>query len=157
MKLLRNHLEACSLESGKFNLKLLILLLDLVVVRWLKCITLDKTLSKLVNGVQLLFSESRNPARVACVGVVAVHGLNFECVLQLGSLFLEFVVILLQDFNQLAEVFNLLSLQELDLLEVDTVVVRHSILLAQVAVFCCKVFNDVCKLIVLSHSDGVVF
>jgi hypothetical protein len=44
-------------------------------------------------------------------------------VLQPGSIFLEFAVILLQDFNQVAEVFNLLSLLKFDLLEVDTVVV----------------------------------
>lgn len=74
--------------------------------------------------------------------------------LQIGTLFLELVVVVLQDLDQLLVILDALLVEQLDVLELDTVVVRNVGHAPQLPVLSCEVINEVGEGVDLTHQGG---
>ena len=74
--------------------------------------------------------------------------------LQIGALFLELVVVVLQDLDQLLVVLDALLVEQLDVLQLDTVVVRNVGHAPQLPILCREVINEIGESVDLAHQGG---
>lgn len=127
---------------------------QLVDRRWLNSISTNDSLSKLVDCVQLILGQAGQPF----LGIATVFGhvKQLQLVLELGSFFLELVVVLLQHLDQLAVVLNFLLVEQLDVLNLDSEVWRYLGHFPESAVLVSQVFNQARQAVVLLHQLYVV-
>ena len=134
-------------------LKLAVLLLELIDVGGFDGVAHYQALSKLVDGGNLLASKVFEV--LGRIAAFVAHLLNLKRVLQLCPLLLQLVVVVLKDLDELAEVLNLLTVEQFDFLDINAEIFWRADHLAQSAVFCGEVFDEVGQLVVLSHRLGV--
>ena len=74
--------------------------------------------------------------------------------LQIGALFFELVVVVLQDLDQLLVVLDALLVEQLDVFELDAVVVGNVGHTPQLPVLSGEVINEIRKGVDLAHQGG---
>jgi hypothetical protein len=123
-------------------LQLFIFLLELVDVRCVDALAHHKLMCKLVETDLLLRVEVETLVAITILGRVH-HRLSLDVMLQPCALLLEFVVIILQNLDQLLEVLDFLLVVYSDGVQIKAVVVGDLRHLSKALVFGGQVVNGV--------------